>query len=46
MHRLTVGGVTFPIPSGDQLAAFTAGRRYRVYYVKGTLPMVVSAEQM
>jgi hypothetical protein len=46
MFRLTVGGVTFPIPSGDQLAAFTAGQRYRVYYVAGTLPMVVSAEKV
>ena len=46
MFRLTVGGVIFPIPSGDQLAAFTAGQRYRVYYVKGTLPIVVSAEQI
>jgi membrane protein implicated in regulation of membrane protease activity len=44
MYRLTVGKVTFPLSSGEQLAAFTEGQRYRVYYVKGTLPVVVSAE--
>jgi hypothetical protein len=44
MYRLTVGSVTFPLSSGEQLAAFTEGQRYRVYYVKGTLPVVVSAE--
>jgi len=44
MYRLTVGKVTFPLSSGEQMAAFTEGQRYRVYYVKGTLPVVVSAE--
>ncbi|HEX7835608.1 MAG TPA: hypothetical protein VF479_09100 [Pseudolysinimonas sp.] len=44
MYRLTVGPVTFPLSSSEQLAAFTEGQRYRVYYVKGTLPVVVSAE--
>ena len=45
VYRLTVGSVTFPLSSPDQLAPFVAGRRYRVYYVKGTLPVVVSAEE-
>ena len=43
-YRLTVGSVTFPISTAAQLRAFTDGQRYRVYYVKGTLPIVVSAE--
>jgi hypothetical protein len=44
IYRLTVGSVTFPLSSADQLAPFESGKRYRVYYVKGTLPVVVSAE--
>jgi hypothetical protein len=44
VYRLTVGSVTFPLSSADQLAPFLQGTRYRVYYVKGTLPVVVSAE--
>jgi hypothetical protein len=44
IYRLTVGKVTFPLSSPDQLAPFTDGTRYRVYYVRGTLPVVVSAE--
>lgn len=46
IYRLTVGKVTFPLSSAEQLAPFTEGRRYRVYYVKGTLPVVVSAEEV
>ncbi len=44
IYRLTVGKVTFPLSTAGQLAAFTEGQRYRVYYVRGTLPVVVSAE--
>ncbi len=44
VYRLTVGSVTFPISTAEQLRAFSDGQRYRVYYVKGTLPIVVAAE--
>lgn len=44
VYRLTVGSVTFPLSSAAQLSPFTKGQRYRVYYVRGTLPIVVSAE--
>ncbi|MEO5921417.1 MAG: hypothetical protein ABIQ01_09785 [Pseudolysinimonas sp.] len=44
VYRLTVGSVTFALSGPDQLAPFVDGRRYRVYYVRGTLPVVVSAE--
>jgi len=44
IYRLTVGSVTFPLSSQGQLAAFEEGRTYRCYYVKGTLPIIVSAE--
>ena len=44
VYRLTVGSVTFPLSSAAQLAPFADGQRYRVYYVKGTLPIPVSAE--
>jgi membrane protein implicated in regulation of membrane protease activity len=44
VYRLTVGSVTFPLSTAAQLAPFTDGQRYKVYYVKGTLPIPVSAE--
>lgn len=46
IYRLTVGSVTFPISTEGQLRAFTNGQRYRVYYVKGTLPVIVAAESI
>ena len=44
MYRLKVGSVTFALHSADQVAAFRDGARYRAYYVKGTLPILISAE--
>jgi hypothetical protein len=46
VYRLKVGSVTFPLSSASQLAAFSDGQRYRVYYVKSTLPVIVSAESV
>ena len=46
VYRLKVGSVTFPISTAEQLRAFSDGQRYRVYYVKGTLPIVVAAESV
>ncbi|MEO8528068.1 MAG: hypothetical protein ABI435_03225 [Pseudolysinimonas sp.] len=43
-YRLKVGSVTFPLSTAAQLGVFSDGQRYRVYYVKGTLPIIVSAE--
>ena len=44
VYRLKVGSVTFALHSADQVAAFRDGARYRAYYVKGTLPILISAE--
>jgi len=44
MYRIKVGSVTFAVSRPDQVAAFHDGARYRAYYVKGTLPILVSAE--
>ena len=46
MYRVKVGSVTFALQRPDQVAAFHDGLRYRAYYVKGTLPILVSAEQV
>ena len=46
VYRLKVGSVTFPISTATQLRVFSDGQRYRVYYVKGTLPIVVAAESV
>ncbi|CAN5445165.1 hypothetical protein BH09ACT4_BH09ACT4_04630 [soil metagenome] len=44
VYRLSVGKVTFALATPEPLAAFTNGKQYRAYYVKGTLPILVSAE--
>jgi len=44
MYRVKVGSITFAVSRPDQVAAFHDGARYRAYYVKGTLPILVSAE--
>jgi uncharacterized protein (UPF0333 family) len=44
MYRVKVGSVTFALQRADQVSAFHDGMRYRAYYVKGTLPIMVSAE--
>ncbi|MEO6471646.1 MAG: hypothetical protein ABIR57_07140 [Aeromicrobium sp.] len=46
VYRLKVGAVTFPLPNARQLGAFEDGIAYRCYYVKGTLPVLISAEQL
>jgi hypothetical protein len=46
VYRLTVGKVTFPLSNGQQLSAFDEGATYRCYYIKGTLPVLISAEQV
>jgi hypothetical protein len=44
--RLSIGKVTFAVPGPQQLDAFEDGKTYRGYYVKGTLPILVSAEAL
>jgi hypothetical protein len=46
MYRIKVGSVTFAVSRPDQVAAFQDGARYRAYYVKGTLPILISAEPL
>lgn len=46
MYRIKVGSVTFAVSRADQVAAFQNGARYRAYYVKGTLPILLSAEPL
>jgi hypothetical protein len=45
VYRLKVGKVTFPL-SATQLAGFDDGVAYRCFYVKGTLPVLTSAEEI
>ena len=46
IFRLSIGKVTFALSTPEPLAAFTNGKRYRGYYVKGTMPVLVSAEEI
>jgi preprotein translocase subunit SecG len=46
VYRLKVGKVTFPLKSAKQLGGFDDGVAYRCYYVKGTLPVLISAEEI
>jgi hypothetical protein len=46
VYRLTVGKVTFALSNAQQLGAFDEGVTYRCYYLKGTLPVLISAEQL
>ena len=46
IHRVRIGGVNFPVASDLQVQAFDKGRKYRAYYVKSTLPVILSAEPL
>jgi len=46
MYRVKIGTVNFPLSNGSQVQAFEKGRRYRAYYVKSTLPVILAAEQL
>jgi hypothetical protein len=46
MFRVHIGGVNFVLSNGSQVHAFEKGKRYRAYYVKGTLPVILSAEPL
>ena len=44
LYRVHIGGINFVLSNAAQVHAFEKGRRYRAYYVKGTLPVLLSAE--
>jgi hypothetical protein len=46
IYRVRIGSVNFPLSNGSQVQAFDKGRRYRAYYVKSTLPVILSAEPL
>jgi hypothetical protein len=46
VYRLTIGKMTFALTNALQLNAFDEGVTYRCYYVKGTMPVLISAEQL
>lgn len=45
VYRVKVGNVNFPVDAKKH-GAFDDGVSYRCYYVKGTLPVLISAEQI
>jgi hypothetical protein len=46
IHRVRIGEVNFPVPSASQVNAFERGKRYRAYYLKSTVPVLISAEPL
>jgi hypothetical protein len=46
MYRVRIGSVNFPLHDASQVNAFEKGRRYRAYYVKSTLPVILAAEPL
>lgn len=46
MYRLSIGEVTFALSTPEPMQAFVNGDQYRAYYVRGTLPVLVSAEKL
>lgn len=45
VYRVKVGNVNFPL-DGKKYGGFDDGVNYRCYYVKGTLPVLISAEEI
>lgn len=45
-YRMSIGPVTFAFSSPEPLRAFVDGKRYRGYYLGGTSPNLISAEQV
>lgn len=46
LYRVHIGPVNFPVQGPAQVNAFEKGKRYRAYYVKSTLPVLLSAEPL
>ena len=46
MFRVRVGAINFPVQGPSQVNAFEKGKRYRAYYLKSTIPVLVSAERL
>ncbi len=45
-HRVKVGSMTFAVAGAKQLFGFEDGAAYRAYYVKSTIPVLISAERI
>jgi hypothetical protein len=45
VYRIKVGKVNFPVDA-KKYSGFDEGVAYRCYYVKGTLPVLISAEEI
>jgi hypothetical protein len=45
VYRVKVGKVNFPL-NGKKYSGFVDGVNYRCFYVKGTLPVLISAEEI
>ncbi|MCW2799012.1 MAG: hypothetical protein JWQ70_484 [Aeromicrobium sp.] len=45
VYRVKVGKVKFPL-NGKKYSGFVNGVNYRCFYVKGTLPILISAEEI
>lgn len=46
MYRLSIGKVDFALATPEPMRAFVNGKHYRGYYVQGTLPILMSAEEV
>lgn len=46
IFRVRVGDLNFPVQGPSQVNAFEKGRRYRAYYLKSTVPVLISAEPL
>jgi hypothetical protein len=44
IFRVRIGDVNFPVQGRRQVDAFEKGKNYRAYYLKSTVPVLVSAE--
>jgi hypothetical protein len=44
LFRVRVGDINFPVPGAAQVNAFEKGKSYRAYYLKSTVPVLISAE--
>jgi hypothetical protein len=46
LYRVRVGDMNFPVPGRAQVDAFEKGKSYRAYYLKSTVPVLISAEEL
>lgn len=46
IYRVKIGSSTFAVSNQSQVDAFDDGKTYRGYYVKSTVPVLISAEEI